>query len=307
MIFRKSAAFLALLLLVPLAYLLSGVDVVPPGEVLVVRRFGRMLDMPWQPGLHWGLPIPWEQRDRIRTMEVRRLDLGLAGIPGPGDDPAAAEFLTGDLNMILLRAVVQYRVVDPEAHLRNLQPSEVEPLLRRLSEGCLARELAGRTIDDVLRTARGEVAESARLELARMAERLGLGLTILGVSLTDVRPPVEVAPAFAEAQAARSVRELRIREADIDGASVLAGARAEAGARLERARAEANRTESLAQARAERFLALQSEKVGNPQLTVRRLYLDAIREILPRLRRKVVLGPLEPVDLTIFGSDDVTP
>jgi membrane protease subunit HflK len=297
----------AVLLVAPGAYLASGFTVVAPGEVVVVRRLGRMLDRPWSPGLHWGWPAPLERRDRVRTREVRRVEIGLADGPGPGDDPSAGEFLTGDLNFLLARAVVQYRVEDPRAYVRNLAGGQAESWVRRLAESSLARQLAGRGIDDVLRAGRAEVALAARDDLADQVDRLGLGLAILAVSVTDARPPVEVAPAFAEAQSARSTRDRRIQDAATYRETTLAAARAEAGSRRDRAHARADRTMMLAEARAERFVALQCEVARDRPLTIRRLYLDALRGLLPRVRRTLVLAPDEPIDLSIFGSEPQAP
>ena len=75
---------------------------------------------------------------------------------------------------------------------------------------------------------------------------------------------------------------------------------AEAQARLDRARARADRAVVLARSRAGRFLALLAEADRARALTVRRLYLDTLRELLPRVKRKLVLTPEEPIDLSII-------
>ncbi len=139
--------------------------------------------------------------------------------------------------------------------------------------------------------------------LSRWVARDRLGLSILGLSLTDARPPSEVAPDFAAAEAARSDRDRRRNEARGFIATTLAAARAEAGARLERARADAHRQVVLARSRASRFVGLLPELQRDRSLTIRRLYLDAIRALWPRVKRKLVLAPEEPVDLTVLGLE----
>src|SRR5438045_464549 len=106
---------LGLIALAALGYLATGFAVVAPGEVVVVRRLGRIQSPPWTAGLHWGGPVGIDRRTRVRTDEVRRLAVGLADVPGPGDEPDAGEYLTGDLNLLRARVVVQYRVSDPVA------------------------------------------------------------------------------------------------------------------------------------------------------------------------------------------------
>jgi membrane protease subunit HflK len=283
-----------------LAYLATGWTVVAPGEAGVVRRFGRVLSPPWGPGLHFGGPIGVDRVARVRTDEVRRLTVGLAGTPGAADEPGAGEFLTGDLNLLRAEAAVQYRVADPVAF--TLRAGDVEPLLWRLAESSLSRALARQGIDATLREGRAAAAREAENALAQGAARYGLGVSVLGVSLTDARPPSEVAADFAAAQSARSDRDRRRNEANAYATATVTQARARAGARLEQARARADRTLALARARASRFVALLAEAEKSRALTVRRLYLDALRDLLPRVGRKLVLTADEPLDLSILGS-----
>jgi membrane protease subunit HflK len=273
---------------------------VAPGEVVVVRRLGRVLPAPWMPGPHLGLPLGLDRRARVRTDLVRRLEVGLAMAPGAEDEPEGGEFLTGDLNLIRARGVIQYRVADPAAFV--LQTAELDPLLARLAESSLARALSLRGIDAALRLDRAAIARDVEAELVRSVAAARLGIAILGVSLTDARPPTEVAPDFAAAQAAQSERDRRVNDARTFAATTRAGAAAEAQARLDRARAAADRAVVLARSRAGRFLALLAQAQSDRALTIRRLYLDMLRELLPRVRRKLILTPEEAVDLSILGE-----
>jgi len=289
---RAVRTWWALGLLGLVGYLSTGLVVVPPGEAVVVRRLGRALERPWGPGLHLGWPRGFDRLTRLRTDEVRRLTVGRAGTPGPGEDPGSGEFLTGDANF--LRAEATAFAVRAEA---------VEPVLTRLAEASLSRALAGRSIDATLRDGRADAAREAEAALARGAARYGLGVAILGVSLTDARPPGEVAPDFAAAQAARSDRDRRLNEAETYARTSETRARSEARARLERARSRADRAVTMAESRAGRFLSLQAEATDARPLTVQRLFLETLREILPRVGRKVVLTPDEPLDLSILGGN----
>jgi membrane protease subunit HflK len=300
---RRRGIVLGMVTVILLAYLATGLVVVAPGEAVVVRRLGKVLRRPWTPGLHWGGPVGIDLIVRVRTDEVRNLAVGLAGVPGPNDDPGAGEFLTGDLNLLCARGIVQYRVADPVAFV--LRAEDVERVLIRQAEASLTRALAWRGIDAALRTERAEVARDAEADLSRSVAQSGLGLAILGVSLTDARPPAEVQPDFAAAQSAQSVYDRRLTEAGTYEATTLAAARASVRARTEQAHARADRSVTLARGRADRFLALLAEADRSRSLTVRRLYRDALRELLPRVRRKLVLTPEEPVDLSILGDRDV--
>ena len=279
--------------------LASGWRTVEPGEVVVVRRLGRVLPETWGPGPHWGWPIGIDRTTRLRLDEVRRLEFGRIEAPGPMDAPGLGEYLTGDLNIVRARGVVQYRVADPVAFL--LRSADRDQLLTRATEASLARALASRGIDAPLRGGRSEVAGEVRDALARSAGSLGLGVTILGVNLTDARPPVEVEPAFAEAQAAQSERDRRINEAKTLAGTLRPAALALAEGSTDAASTKAARDIEMARSRADRFLSLLAEADRSRPLTVRRLYRDALRDLLPKVRRKVLMTPEEPVDLGLFG------
>jgi membrane protease subunit HflK len=271
---------------------------VGPGEVVVVRRLGRVLPAPWGPGSHWGWPLGIDRKVRLRLDEVRRLEFGRVDPAGPADDPADGEYLTGDHNLARVRGVVQYRVSDPVAYL--LRASDADQLLARATEASLARALAAKGIDAPLRSGRPEVARDVGEGLRASVEALGLGVVILGVNLTDARPPVEVEPAFAEAQSAQSERDQRIAEARALPGTIRPPALASAGAIVDEARAATDRRVSLSRGQAERFLALLAEAGSSRSLTVRRIYRDALRDLLPRPRRKVLTSPDDPVDLGLI-------
>ena len=134
-----------------------------------------------------------------------------------------------------IQATVQYRVANPVDYL--LRIDQVEPMLIRSAEASISRALARRSIDAVLRSERRRVADEAREDIQADADRLPLGVTILGVSLTDARPPVEVAAEFAAAQSAESLRDRRINDTTTDAAVKLTAAAARGQAIQESARA----------------------------------------------------------------------
>ncbi|MBX6312988.1 MAG: protease modulator HflK [Isosphaeraceae bacterium] len=298
---RRGRLLVVLLALAVLGYAATGWVVVAPGEVVVVRRLGRVLPTPYRPGPHWGWPLGLDRCERVRIDEVRRLTVGLEGLPSPDDAPGVGEFLTGDRNLVRACGVIQYRISDPVAFV--LRARDRDGLLGRLAEASLSRALSRRPVDEVLRSGRAEIARDAAAELARSVARYGLGISILGVSLTDARPPMEVQADFAAAQAAQSEHDRRLHEARAYEATALPTARASASAKIDQARAQAERAVALAQGRADRFQAMLAEASRSRGLTIRRLYLDALRDLLPRVRRKLVLTADEAIDLSILGAE----
>ena len=297
---RRLVRYAALMAVVAIAAVGLGLVVVAPGESVVVRRFGRVLPDARGPGLHLGLPRGLDRLDRLRLEEVRRITVGLAETSGAEGDPGAGEYLTGDLNLIHARAVIQYRVADPVRFV--VAAADRDATMTRLTESSLARALSRRDVDSTLRDGRAAIAIDVRDDLDRAARQYGLGLTILGVSLTNARPPVEVQADFAAAQAARSDRDRVMNEAAARAETVVIAARSRAESRLDRARADSDRVVAMAKGKAARFLAILAEAERSRRLTVRRIYLDAMSDLLPKVRRKI-LTPDEPVDLSLFGAE----
>jgi membrane protease subunit HflK len=284
------------------AILVTGLVAVESGETAVVRRLGRVDRRPLGPGLHWVAPLGIDRIDRVRTDEVRRLVIGLATTPGSEDSPGAGEFLSGDLNLIRAEAIVQFRIADPIAFV--LASDRIDNLLLGLGESALSRALSRRGVDEALREGRVAVANGVARDLADESDRLGLGLAVLGVSLTDARPPDEVRPDFAAAQSARSEADTRLREAEGHADRVLSTAESEADARIELALADANRIETMARAKADGFRTILNELGRSRTLTVQRFYRDALRDLLPGVGRMIVLEPDEPLDLSIVGPSE---
>jgi membrane protease subunit HflK len=280
----------------------TGWCLVAPGEVVVVRRLGRVIEPPWGPGLHWKRPLGIDRIDRVRSDVVRQVTIGLAGPAGSDLEPGAGEVMTGDLNLLRFQATVQYRVARPVDYV--LRVEKVEPLLATSAEASVSRALAIRGVDAVLRSDRRAIARDVQRDLQASADRYQSGVSILGVSLTDARPPAEVEADFAAAQAAESERSRRLNEAQSYDETTTTSARAAASKKLEVAHAAAERTVLFARAEAQRFLALLPQAGRARSLTMRRLYIDTMQSLLNGVKRKVVLPPGGDVDLTVLGVND---
>jgi membrane protease subunit HflK len=299
---KRWSVFLLATVGVIVIVLATGFRVVGTGEQIVVRRFGRVLLPTWGPGLHWGFPLGIDRIDRVRTDLVRRLSVGSVESPQVDDDPSAGEFLTGDLNLVLVNATVQYRVETPADFV--VQAEKAESMLRRLADASLSGALARRGIDAVLRVDRQKIALEVEGILEQAVDRHRLGLAILGVNITEARPPSEVAPDFVAAQSAESERARRITEARTYADTSATAARASSQAILDAAHTFAQRTVVSSKAEAQRFVTLVAEARRSPALTAQRIYLDSMNLLLSHVRRKVFLPPGDAVDLTVLGLEE---
>jgi membrane protease subunit HflK len=285
-------------------YLASGVTVLQPDEVGIVRRFGAVMPEPWEPGLHWGLPWGFDRVDRLKLNQIRTLTVGAPGQNAApfsrAPDPASDDFLSGDLNLVTAEALVQYRVHDPASYLfraRNLDES-----LSTISESALTRALAARGVDVLLTSGRAEVAAWLARAVQSLADREGLGISIVAIRLGRVVPPAPVAPAFADAARARSDRRQAITRAreyrDLSQSEGRGLAREIADA----AAGRVDRVVQPARGEADRFSKVFAAAQTAPGPFRKRLYLETMAEILPRLGRTIVVPSGEDLDITLLGD-----
>jgi membrane protease subunit HflK len=291
------------------AWAATGVAVIPQDEVGIVRRFGRPLDPPWPPGLHVGLPRPLDRLDRLKPGQTRSLAVGAPGpVAAPlsrSPDPPGDDALTGDLNLVTVQVLVQYRVADPVAFLFAARGTDAA--LAAATRAALTEAMAARGVDDVLTTGRAVLADRLAREVQAQADRLGLGISVRGVRLGRVAPPDAVAPAFADAARARSDRRQLVTAAE----EYADRARADAAGRVREvadgAAARHDRAVAKARGEADRFAQVRAAASADPEGTRRRLYLDTLAALWPRFTRKVVVPPGRSVDVGLFADEPPAP
>ncbi len=290
-------------------YLTTGLTMVQQDEVGVVRRFGAVQAETWPPGLHWGLPWGLGKVDGVKIGQTRTITVGAqAAASAPlarQPDPARDEFLTGDLNLVLVQAVLQYRVADPSSYL--FASTSVERSLLLATETALTRTLVERGIDDLLTVGRAEAADQVARYVQATADREKLGVSIRAVRLGQVAPPVPVAPAFADAARARSDKRQAITLAEEYRDRARADARGRVREIADRASADHDSLAQEARGEADRFTKILSEARKQPAATRQRLYLETMAEVLPRLGRKMVVQQGQDLDLSVFSDQEASP
>lgn len=292
---------LAVFILGMSAWAATGLYFVQPDEIVLVRRCGRLLTLSREPGAHWGLPWPIDYRERVKPREVKRVSLGVVSLAGETSGVASTQYLTGDRNLVNIRATVQYAIADPAEYVRQRQAAEA--LVAKAGEATLASVLAGQPIDLVLTQARTEIALRVRDELQAALDRYGLGISVRSVELGSVEPPLEVAAAFADVVAAQRERERTINQAHSYSSQTVTQAGGAAQRLIDQARADRERKVREATGEATRFEQLLAEYRRSPALTGRRIYWEAMSEILPRLRAKLLVDRGQQLDLSVYGQE----
>jgi modulator of FtsH protease HflK len=283
---------------------LTTIYTVQPEERAVVKRFGRVSGIA-DPGLHFKLPFGIDAIQIVATERVLKQEFGFRteDVSGdrtrfaPGRYPDESLMLTGDLNIIQVEWVVQYRISDPVKFLYGMR--EPTQTLRDLSESVMRRVVGNRIGSDVLTVGRVDIANKARDEIQEAMDRYDDGIRVVTVQLQDVVPPQRVQPAFNEVNEARQELERMVNEATRQANEAIP--RAEGTAKRTIAEAEGYATERVNRALGEaaRFNSVLAEYRGVPEVTRSRLYLEALGQVLPKIGSVVVVqqGQLSPVPL----------
>lgn len=270
-------------------YVLTGVYLVAPEQQAVVTRFGAVVAKGVGPGIHFHLPWPIESVTKLKVLETKRLTIGVE-MPDQVLGRTAAEnpvqYLTGDQNIITVQMAVQYAIKDPAAYLYRSR--DITQMIARAVESAFAVTITAEPVDSILTT--GKVAvQNATLQRAREnLESLGSGVFISSINIENVAPPAEVADAFRDVASARADRDRIINEAHGYANDAMAKAQGEANKLKNDAEGYRQQRINEAQGEAVRFTKLLAEAVRAKEITENRLYLEAMEEILPRIKKVVI-------------------
>lgn len=285
---------------------------VQPEERAVVKRFGRVIGIT-DPGLNFKIPFGIDRVQVVATERVLKQEFGFrTEADRRGTEvrtrysgealPDESLMLTGDLNVIDVEWVVQYRISDPIKYLYAMR--EPERTLRDISESVMRRVVGNRIGSEVLTTGRVEIAANAREEIQTAMAGYDNGINIITVELQDVVPPERVQPAFNEVNEARQERERTINEATKRQNQAIPRARGEAQRTISQAEGYAAERINRALGETARFNAVFAEYQRAPEVTRTRLYLETLQDVLPRAGSVYVMrdGENAPVPLLNIGS-----
>ena len=264
-----------------------------PDEVGVVQRFGKYVRST-EPGLHVKLPFGIEKVTPVKVKKIFKDEFGFRTLrAGVISQYASRQYLdeslmlTGDLNILDIRWIVQFKVKDPVKLLfktRNPQDN-----VRDMSEVVMRRLCGDYTVDEVLTTKRQEIADKAQVELQELLDKYQTGIQVVTVKLLDVNPPDEVKPAFNEVNEAKQEREKMINEAWEAYNKTIPKAKGEAERTIRQSEGYKLDKINRAKGEAERFLVTWEEYKKAPDITKKRLYLETMSEVIPKAKEKFVI------------------
>ena len=233
------------------------------------------------PGLNFA-PFPVVSAEVIPVTDERTVDIGT----GKGGSMDSGLMLTRDQNIVDIEFQVVWNVADPEKFLFNIK--DPEDTIRAVSESAMRDIIARSELAPILNRDRGVIASDLRTAVQATLDSYQAGITVVRVNFNRADPPREVIDSFREVQAAQQERDRLEKEADAYANRVLANARGEAAAVVERA--EAYRAEAVndAQGEAARFTSVYEEYVKAPDVTKRRMFFETMGQTMANVNKVVI-------------------
>jgi membrane protease subunit HflK len=271
-------------------YILSGFFIVNMNEKGIVKRFGKAIREVGA-GLHYRMPQPFEKVDRVEFDEVRT------------EKVTGAFMLTGDENLIKIEAIIHYRVKDASAFLYNI--AKPEEFVRGSLEASL-RELVNTSPVDLALTANKHLLQQQSLLMAQQFLDLqSSGIELVSVNIAKDAPPDDVMDAFRDQASAREDKNTYINEARGYEAENIPKARGDAQKALEEAASYTVKKISMAKGDALRFTSRLNEFRKNPDITRKRLLIEALEKTLVNAQKIIVDENIlvENTDLWLFKGD----
>ncbi|MBV9653811.1 MAG: FtsH protease activity modulator HflK [Acetobacteraceae bacterium] len=284
-------------------WLASGFYRVQPDEIGVVLRFGAF-DRTTLPGLNYHIPWPVETIYRPAVTRINRIEVGYRSAGGDASSGSARDaaarnlpeeslMLTGDENIIDINFAVFWRIRDATAYLFNTRLPAVT--VKAVAESAM-REVIGRTpIQPALTELRATIESEVMKETQTILDAYSIGVEITQVQLQKVDPPTAVIESFRDVQRANTDADRMRNEAEAYRNDIVPRARGDA-ARIV-AEAEGARQASIVEATGQtnRFMSVLAAYREAKDVTLQRMYLEAMQDLLSHTPSVVVDDSLKGV------------
>ncbi|HUB14743.1 MAG TPA: FtsH protease activity modulator HflK [Acetobacteraceae bacterium] len=303
---------------VVLLWLASGFYRVQPDELGVVLRFGAY-SYRTDPGLHWHLPWPIEKVLLPAVTRINRTEVGYRSVnpqdsengANTRDVPSESLMLTGDENIIDINLTVFWKINNAEGYLFAVR--DPDNLVKAVAESSI-REVIGRTpIQPALTTLRAQIEDDVHKQTQQILDRYGAGIEITQVQLQRVDPPPAVIESFRDVQRANTDAERMRNEAEAYRNDIVPRARGDAARVVAGGQGDKQARIALATGQAQQFDAVLKAYQAAKNVTLQRMYLDTMRDILMHAQPLVVddrlkgLLPFLPLSLPAPAKPPASP
>ena len=235
-------------------------------------------------GLHFKFPLGIQQNYNVKTRVVQTEQFGFrtaqAGVQTRYEEqsyPEESTMLTGDLNIVDVEWILQYRIKDPKAWLFNMD--DRPKTIRDISQSVINMLVGDRTILDVIGPQRTLIEEAGTQLMNETLNGYGLGVEIIAVRLQNIVPPTGVQAAFEDVNMAQQDMNRLINEDKQAYNKEIPRARGEADRVVQIARGYASERVNRANGDVARFVSVYDEYRKAPDVTRDRLYYEMMEAI----------------------------
>lgn len=276
-----------------LIILFSSFYQISPEEIGVILRLGKFVRTT-DPGLHLKIPFGIEKLTKVPVQRQLKMEFGFrTTTPGirtqyrvTPETIREAVMLTGDLNVVVVEWIVQYKIKNAYNFLFKVR--NVDETFRYLNEAVVRKYVGDNSVDEVITVGRARIANEAREELQELCDIYEVGIDVNQLIFQDVNPPDPVKPSFNEVNESLQEKERKINEAWSEYNQEIPKATGEAEQTIRSAEGYATERVNNAKGEANRFVAIYREYTRAPLVTRKRMYLEAINEILPKISKKII-------------------
>jgi membrane protease subunit HflK len=277
-----------------LLWLSSGVYLVKADEQGVVMRFGEYTRTT-APGVNYHFPFPIETVETPRVTAVNRVEIGFhsggGSRSGKTAEASVAEeslMLTGDENIVDIDFEVQWKISKAPDFLFNVR--NPEETVKAISESAM-REIIGKSkIATVLAEGKLLVEQDTKKLIQETLNSYNAGIEVVSVNLLKADPPTQVIDAFRDVQTARADLETARNQAEAYRNDIIPKARGLAQQMVLEAEGYKQEVMNRSQGEASRFLAVYNEFKQSRDVTKKRMYIEAMEDILQGVNKVIMSG-----------------
>jgi membrane protease subunit HflK len=269
--------------IVVIVFLSTSFIIVDQTENAVITTFGKYTKT-LGAGLHYKLPFGIQKAFLVQTKVIQTETFGFrtlkAGKITQYSDktfPDESTMLTGDLNIVDVEWIIQYKIVDPKAWLFNV--ADRNNTIRDISQSVISRLVGDRTILGVIGADRQTIQGNAVILMNQIFSKYGLGIEVTQVQLQNIVPPAGVQAAFEDVNKAIQDMNRLINEGREAYNMEIPKAKGQADQTLEIAQGYATERVNMAKGDVARFASVLTEYRKAPDVTRRRLYYEMMDQV----------------------------
>ena len=281
------------LIVITIIYLFSGTTIVKSDEVAIILRFGKLLgnnrlEQIRKPGICFAFPNIIDEVIKIQVGKVKQIEVNDLYSDSPiGEMPESGYAITGDSNLIQLKAIVKYKIDDPIAYVKSC--NNIENTIYGIVTGELSNYICKTSVDEVLTTKKVELISTVTSNTQYYINNLNLGILIENIEIIILKPPNEVKDYFDQVTSAYVTKETIIQEANQYKKKMLPKAEADYDYIIKTAYEYNLNEKTEAKHDVAIFYGLLNDYKSNEEIVISRIYLEKVSNIINKAGKKIVL------------------